>query len=344
MCDSAGPTYTAAVADQPLLSVVVLNWNALDLTRACVASLRATTDVPSELIIVDNGSEPEVAEWAKQAADVPVLLEENLGFAPGMNAGLAAASGTYVLFANNDTLFPPGWAGLLLETARGHRGITAPAVTAAGGPYGVRAEPGTEVITVPRFRHLPSGVAYLTERSLIESLGGWDERYVTAGREDLDLLFTYWVNELSVTLDTRVLVHHESSATVERLAERSALWDRNWKAFIAKWTDPNSTVPRLETVAVDLFEQRRAEAATVATWMDRWHQAEEGRKEARRTVRSLEASHSVLQQRQHRMELPFLGRLWSRLRAGIPGPIRQRLFPLVRGLYYRAFPGGRTEE
>ncbi len=83
LCEPVGSTYTAAVADQPLLSIVVLNWNALDLTRTCVASLRSTTDVDYELVIVDNGSEPEVAAWVKDAADVPVLLPENLGFAPG---------------------------------------------------------------------------------------------------------------------------------------------------------------------------------------------------------------------------------------------------------------------
>lgn len=332
------------MADQPLLSVVVLNWNALDLTRACVASLRANTDVPSELIIVDNGSEPEVAKWAKQAADVPVLLEENLGFAPGMNAGLAAASGTYVLFANNDTRFPPGWAGLLLETARGHRGITAPAVTAAGGPYGVRAEPGTEVITVPRFRHLPSGVAYLTERSLIESLGGWDERYVTAGREDLDLLFTYWVNDLSVTLDTRVLVHHESSATVERLAERSALWDRNWKAFIAKWTDPDSAVPAPRDRgrgSVRAAPGRGRHGCDVDGQVapgggGPQRGSKNGAKSGSLPLRppATPAPDGATVPRQAMVSA-------SRRR---PRPDQTTTVSARRGLYYRAFPGGRTEE
>ena len=45
----------------PLLSIVVLTWNNLALTRAFVDSVRQETDVSYELIIVDNGSEPDAA-------------------------------------------------------------------------------------------------------------------------------------------------------------------------------------------------------------------------------------------------------------------------------------------
>lgn len=311
------------VADQPVLSLVVLNWNALDLTRACVESLRATVDVDFQLIVVDNGSEPAVAEWAKTAADLPVLLSENRGFAPGMNAGLAVASGEFVMFVNNDTLFPSGWVAPLLETARHHRGIATPAVTDAGGRFGVREALGTEVIAVPPFRHLPSGVAYLTDRRTIVELGGWDERYRLAGREDLDLLFTYWCNGLSVMLDTRVLVHHASSATVNTMPEREQLWDENWQKFIEKWSDPDASVARLESVDDAAFAARRQEAATVATWMERWYQSEEGRKTARRTIRELKDAPPG----RHAGRDPILsGRLGSRIRKTL-GAIKRAASP-----------------
>ena len=60
-----------------------------------------------------------------------VLNNKNLGFARGMNQGLEVTRGRYVVFCNNDTILPAGWAGRLLQTARCHpnAAIVVPAVT-----------------------------------------------------------------------------------------------------------------------------------------------------------------------------------------------------------------------
>ena len=81
---------------EPVLSVVVLAWDNLDLTRRFVESVRANTDVDYELVIVDNGSEAPAARYAEEAADHAILNDRNLGFAAGMNQGLAAARGEFV--------------------------------------------------------------------------------------------------------------------------------------------------------------------------------------------------------------------------------------------------------
>jgi hypothetical protein len=101
---------------EPELSVVVLAWDTLKYTQQFADSVRRHTDVPYELVIVDNGSEWEAANYARAAADRAVLNAENLGFARGMNQGLAAARGRFVAFCNNDTVLPPGWASPLLES------------------------------------------------------------------------------------------------------------------------------------------------------------------------------------------------------------------------------------
>ena len=98
-----------------------LAWDNLLYTQQFVESVRRNTDVAYELVIVDNGSEWEAANYAAAAADQSVLNDSNLGFAAGMNQGLAVARGRYVAFCNNDTVLPPGWAGHLLETARAAR-------------------------------------------------------------------------------------------------------------------------------------------------------------------------------------------------------------------------------
>jgi GT2 family glycosyltransferase len=275
--------------NEPRLSVVVLAWNQLPLTRRCVESVRANTDVPYELIVVDNGSDPEAAAYATSVADVPVRNDENVGFAAGMNTGLRAASGHRVAFLNNDTEVPPGWASPLLATFDDFptAGIVLPAVTAAGNPYSVRTEPGTERAVVPPFRNLPSGVVYVMDRATAEALGGWDERYGRASAEDLDLLWKVWVNGLDVVLDERVLVAHVGSASVEGIDDRTDLYRRNRLAFAARWSS-GVDVPDLGRIEPADFARRVEAGAAAATWMGRAFASEDSAEDLRRELRNAE--------------------------------------------------------
>jgi GT2 family glycosyltransferase len=254
----------------PELSIVLLSWNQRALTQRCVDSIRSATDVSYQLVIVDNGSTDGSAQLARDEADVAITNSENLGFSAGMNQGLELATGRHVAFLNNDTVLPEQWASLLIETYgqldRG--GIVLPAVTAAGNQFAVRERAGDRQITVPAFRHLPSGVLYLSDTAIMNALGGWDERYRPAGREDLDLLFTVWIHDLSVVLDERVLVRHESSATVDtQLPDKAEIWRVNRDRFVTKWRDDPPRRPLLDDVDSGTFARNLEVAATVVTWM-----------------------------------------------------------------------------
>jgi GT2 family glycosyltransferase len=254
------------------LSIVVLAWNNLELTRACVDSIRNHSEgVSYELILVDNGSDADAVSYAEAAADRAILNSANLGFARGMNQGLAAANGEFVAFCNNDTLMPASWAARLLETARadGGAGIVVPAVTAAPNPVTVRTAPGTRILVLDPFSAPPAAVVYVMRRELMAALGAWEEEYEIASGEDVDLCFKVWVNGLDVVLDERVLVEHVGHATASLLGDWQQLWARNRRQFIAKWsgdTDP----PRLPACAPEIFSRNRATARAVAGWMDKY--------------------------------------------------------------------------
>lgn len=252
------------------LSIVVLAWDQLPYTAACVESLRSHTDVPYELVIVDNGSEAEAAQYAEDAADTVVLNPENLGFAPGMNQGLAAAKGTFVAFVNNDTVFPEAWASKVLETLdQPGVGIVAPAVTAAGNPITVRSEPGMATITLDPFGELPSGVVYVLKTELARSLGGWSEDYLVASAEDLDLAFTVWTNDLSIVVDERVLVEHVSRGTVRaKLPNRDAIYRTNLEQFLDKWSGPDKII-RIDDCPREAHTRNRQAGRSAAMWLRR---------------------------------------------------------------------------
>jgi N-acetylglucosaminyl-diphospho-decaprenol L-rhamnosyltransferase len=93
--------------DAPVVSVVVLSWNTVDLLRACLASLRADAPRHSrEVIVVDNDStrddSPDMV--AREFPEVLLIRNpRNVGYAEGNNVGIRASRGRCVLLLNSDT-------------------------------------------------------------------------------------------------------------------------------------------------------------------------------------------------------------------------------------------------
>ena len=271
----------------PRLSVIVLAWNHLDLTRRCVESIRAGTNGAHELIIVDNASSDGTAEYATTAADKAVINTENLGFAAGNNTGLAVAAGTYIAFVNNDTVLPPGWDDHLttiLETEPS-AGMVLPAVTAAGNPVTVRSAPGETVETLLPFGEFPSGVVVVLRRSQIEALEGWNEAYERASGEDLDLAFTVWAHGLDVVLDCRVLVEHASQASMKEVPGLTTLYRKNLDRFLDRW-DTGPDGPMLDTVGREDYLRNLERARTAVAWIRRMVAARDEAATLRREVES----------------------------------------------------------
>lgn len=92
------------------IAIIVLNWNGRDLTLACLESLTGLDAESVHILVVDNGStDDSVAHISEQYPDIPLLvLDENLGFSAGNNAGFQKAmelwEPEYCLFLNNDTV------------------------------------------------------------------------------------------------------------------------------------------------------------------------------------------------------------------------------------------------
>ena len=88
----------------PGISIVVLNWNAKEMTAECVASIKKQNFKDYELIVVDNGSNGNDAQYLKKKFnDVKIVQsEKNLGYAGGNNLGIKSAKRDWILILNND--------------------------------------------------------------------------------------------------------------------------------------------------------------------------------------------------------------------------------------------------
>lgn len=91
-------------ADQPLVSIVLLNWNGENYIHACARSIAEQAYKNIEVIVVDNGSVDKSLQNLKCAYPEWAYIEHanNIGFAAGMNSGLVLAKGKYVIPLNQD--------------------------------------------------------------------------------------------------------------------------------------------------------------------------------------------------------------------------------------------------
>ncbi len=320
----APPPRQPAAPAEPELSVVVLAWDNLLYTQQFADSVRRNTDVPYELVIVDNGSAWEAANYARAAADRVVLNAENLGFARGMNQGLAAARGRYVAFCNNDTVLPPDWASHLVQTVRSHpnAGIVVPAVTNARNEVNVRSEPGDKIEVLPPFSAPPAAIVYVMPADLVRELGAWGEEYEIASGEDVDLAFKVWVNDLDVVYDERVLVDHVGKGSASRLDDWQGLWARNRRRFLAKWMG-DEAVPRVASCDPARFARNREIARAAAGWMDRYFTVRD--REDRR-LRRMFAKYGPV--RTHTFGAAHAG--WRKVRPKLPARLADRLGEAAR--------------
>ena len=105
------------VDSKPLVSIIILNYNAGDLLLECVESILNTRYNNYEILVVDNASKDNSHNRCKEKFQMINLIEntENLGYCEGNNVGIRISKGTYVVILNPDTLVDPDWLDGLIQ-------------------------------------------------------------------------------------------------------------------------------------------------------------------------------------------------------------------------------------
>ena len=101
----------------PLVSIIILNYNAGDLLLNCVDSVFKSTYPNFEVLVVDNISTDNSHVVCKKKFEKIHLIEnkENLGYCEGNNVGIRNANGEFVVILNPDTIVEPNWLNHLMS-------------------------------------------------------------------------------------------------------------------------------------------------------------------------------------------------------------------------------------
>ena len=95
----------------PLVSIIILNYNAGELLLNCIESVFKTNYDNMEWIIVDNASKDQSHLECKEKFDKIHLIEnkENFGYCEGNNIGIRQVKGDFVVILNPDTIVSTNW-------------------------------------------------------------------------------------------------------------------------------------------------------------------------------------------------------------------------------------------
>ncbi len=239
------------------VSIIILALNQLADTRQCLESIAANTPMPHEIIIVDNGSTDGTPEFLKSwrvahSHCTVIRNQSNRGFAAGNNQGLSIARGEHVVLLNNDTVVTEGWLEGMLNVLERHpeTGAVGPMSNRVSGPQLVGEASYRSLAEMPAFAAQWSvqhrgesfavnravGFCLLARRSLIEQIGGLDERFASGNFEDDDFCIRARLAGFQTRVARDVFIHHTGSQTFKgaRIDYRQAML-RNWDLFRAKW-------------------------------------------------------------------------------------------------------------
>lgn len=243
----------------PLVSVIVVTYNNLDLTKQCLASLDAYSDYPNiEVIVVDNASSDGSPEWLQQwgAAEGGnrrlILNADNRGFAAGNNLGLAIASGEYLVMLNNDTHVTPGWVRTMVNHMQRNPdlGLLGPVTNNIGNEARIDIfyDDMTQMMArSSKYTRSHVGQLYplrtaaffcvMLKRSVFEKIGPLDEAFGRGFFEDDDYCRRIEQAGLKVACAEDVFVHHHLSASFSKLKsqDRQKLFEDNKKIYEEKW-------------------------------------------------------------------------------------------------------------
>lgn len=258
-------------------SLIVLNFNGLDVLKPCVTSLLSAMGRNDELIVVDNGSTDGSPEWLTARDDLtPVLLPENT-YIFGLNKGLEVATGKYIAFLNNDMTVDPGFVEQsLVNFASDDIFAVCPRILDAdGSEQGSRTSGywSKGLIFYQSLRHSDQvtdcffavgGQSFFNHAKLLE-IGSIDPLLWPMYHEDIELSYRAWKRGWRIVYAPRAVAFHLGSRTSKKVFTPTQL--RSFvrqNEYLIVWK--NVTDPRLVMEHIVMLPLRLLTAAAKRDW------------------------------------------------------------------------------
>ena len=228
-------------------TVILVTYNALEYTRACLDTLG-----DADIVVVDNASTDGTVAFLRARGIHVIANDRNEGFPAAVNRGIAAAADARVIvILNNDTLVPPGTLSRLVAHANDPAvGLVVATTNYSANESRVDVDYTTVdgLLTFAERRarenageRFDIGTAAMycvaLRRDVWERVGPLDERFTVGTFEDDDYSERTHRAGLRVVCARDAFVHHYGSQSFDTIPPREyfALLERNRRLFEEKW-------------------------------------------------------------------------------------------------------------
>lgn len=226
---------------RPVVSVVIVNYNSPELLMECLGNLQLNSNVPKEIIIIDNNSNPQTKVFLSRLVGARIVYNrKNVHFLKAANQGALMASGRFILFLNSDCFVSKGSVESCIKKIEKNPQIGVVgskvmnlnnSVQEAGSMilkngaavlYGWLRTGDNHEVCFDRYVDFVMGCFLLTTKAIFKKLNGFDLRYSPAYFEEAD--FCYRVNKIGkrVLYNSEAKVYHvlQGSTANNKTADR----------------------------------------------------------------------------------------------------------------------------
>ena len=235
----------------PLVSIIILNYNAGKLLLDCVESILKSDFKNYEIIVVDNNSKDKSHLICKEKFEEIKLIEnsQNFGFCEGNNIGAKNAKGEFIIIINPDTTVTPNWINEFLKANKENGdGIYQPKIISLEDKktilstgnmihlfgFGFARDKGNlktkNVENVEKITY-SSGTCIFTTKKLFEKIGMFDS-FLFLYHDDLDLSWRASMQKIDSFYVPTITVFHKESYNFQWSSKKFYWLERNRKYCI----------------------------------------------------------------------------------------------------------------
>tara|TARA_Y100000817_G_scaffold186795_1_gene145969 strand:+ start:766 stop:1806 length:1041 start_codon:yes stop_codon:yes gene_type:complete len=259
--------------ESPLVSVIVLNYNAGELLVNCVNSLKKSEYTNLEILVVDNiSSDGSQKKCKEEFPDIRLIQnEKNLGYCGGNNVGIREAKGEFIVILNPDTIVDPNWLNeLIIAYDKFGEGLYQPKILSLNEEniiqstgnmlhvfgFGFARDKGNKIIDkIEEIEKIgyASGTCLFTSKKVIDKVGYLDE-FLFLYHDDLDLGWRAAQIGINSYHVPKSKIFHVESYSLKWSAKKFYWLERNRKyCLLTHYSKETYEKMRFSLALVDLF-------------------------------------------------------------------------------------------
>ena len=259
--------------ESPLVSIIVLNYNAWELLVNCINSLKKSSYTNLEIIVVDNISSDNSQKKCKERFPEIKLIQnnENLGYCGGNNVGIKDAKGEFIVILNPDTIVQPNCINELISAYNKFGvGLYQPKILSLNEEdviqstgnmlhvfgFGFARGKGNKVVDkVEEIEKIgyASGTCLFTSREVFDKIGLLDE-FLFLYHDDLDLGWRAAQIGINSYYVPKSKIFHVESYSLKWSSKKFYWLERNRKyCLLTHYSKKTYEKMRFSLMLVDLF-------------------------------------------------------------------------------------------